>query len=167
MSVIRPATELDTPELLRHRGLLLTAVGHHAQAHRWQSPSVDALRRLVADRSARVVVIDGEDGLAASVIGFIDQRLPTPDAVNGLRGLISHVVVDPRHRRRGHARALVTDLLTWYADRGVARVELLATQESESLYRALGFWDHVTTPLVWRGAGAEAFTRNGTTVLDA
>jgi len=89
--------------------------------------------------AAFVVDKPGEPGLAACVVGAIDQRLPGPNDPTGLRGYVYNVATDPEHRRRGYSRACMTALLDWYARRGIGAVDLRASAEGEPLYAALGF----------------------------
>lgn len=93
---------------------------------------------------------DGSGGLAASVIGAIDQRLPGARNPSGLSGYVYGVSTDPRYRRRGYSRIAMTALLDWYQEQKVTRIELHASEFGEGLYRELGF----TEP------GGVALTRN-------
>ncbi|MGI8328376.1 GNAT family N-acetyltransferase [Actinomadura scrupuli] len=92
---------------------------------------------------------DGRAGLAASGVGVIDQRLPGPRTPNGRWGHISGMVTDPGHRRQGHARAIMTELLAWFHAHEVRRIDLHASPDGEALYRALGFTEHHGTALTW------------------
>jgi ribosomal protein S18 acetylase RimI-like enzyme len=51
-------------------------------------------------------------------------------------------VTDPAYRKRGHARAIMEELLRWFDARGLRRVDLNASPDGQGLYRALGFDDH-------------------------
>jgi ribosomal protein S18 acetylase RimI-like enzyme len=60
---------------------------------------------------------------------------------------VHDLVVDPRHRSRGHARALMASLLEWGAERGAATVWLHVETDNEpalALYGGLGFRIHHT-----------------------
>jgi GNAT superfamily N-acetyltransferase len=82
--------------------------------------------------------LDG-DGLAASAIGAIDERLPSGRNPSGRSGYIYGVCTEERYRRRGYSRLVLRALLDWYADQGVPRIELHASEFGEALYRELGF----------------------------
>lgn len=86
-------------------------------------------------------VIDALDGngLAASAIGAIDERLPSGRNPAGRSGYIYGVCTDERYRRRGYSRLVLQALLDWYADQGIPRIELHASEFGEALYRELGF----------------------------
>ncbi|MGW2190856.1 GNAT family N-acetyltransferase, partial [Streptosporangium sp. NPDC001682] len=89
-------------------------------------------------------------GLAACGIGLIFDRFPGPSLPDGRYGYIQGMTTDPRHRRRGHGRAIMGALLEWYRDSGIRRVDLHATSDAESLYRRLGFVDDGYPSLTWR-----------------
>jgi GNAT superfamily N-acetyltransferase len=94
-----------------------------------------------AEASTACFVIDALDGngLAASAIGAIDERLPSGRNPAGRSGYIYGVCTEERYRRRGYSRLVVRALLDWYADQGVPRIELHASEFGEALYRELGF----------------------------
>jgi GNAT superfamily N-acetyltransferase len=88
-------------------------------------------------------VIDALDGngLAASAIGAIDDRLPSARNVAGRSGYIYGVCTEERYRRRGYSRLVLQALLDWYGDQGIPRIELHSSEFGEALYRELGFDD--------------------------
>ena len=88
-------------------------------------------------------VIDALDGngLAASAIGAIDERLPSARNPAGRSGYIYGVCTEERYRRRGYSRLVLQALLDWYGDQGIPRIELHASEFGEALYRELGFDD--------------------------
>jgi GNAT superfamily N-acetyltransferase len=81
----------------------------------------------------------GRRELASCAVGIIDRRLPSPHNPLGHSGYVLSVATDPRHRRRGYARAVVQATLDWFESRGVQRVELHASTEAETMYRTMGF----------------------------
>ncbi|NUR59788.1 MAG: GNAT family N-acetyltransferase [Catenulispora sp.] len=86
-------------------------------------------------------VVDAPDaeGLAASAIGAVDQRLPNSRNPSGLSGYVYGVCTDDRYRRRGYSRLVMRALLDWYTAQGIPRVELHASAYGDALYRELGF----------------------------
>ena len=94
-----------------------------------------------AEAGTACFVIDALDGngLAASAIGAIDERLPSGRNPAGRSGYIYGVCTEERYRRRGYSRLVVRALFDWYADQGVPRIELHASEFGEALYRELGF----------------------------
>ena len=87
-------------------------------------------------------------GLAATAIGAIDERLPSERNPSGRSGYIYGVCTDERYRRRGYSRRVLQALLDWYAEQGVPRIELHASEFGEGLYRELGFDDPTGRRLV-------------------
>jgi GNAT superfamily N-acetyltransferase len=53
--------------------------------------------------------------------------------------LVVNVYTEPRWRRRGVARALLTTLMQWSRDQGFDRVVLHASDAGRALYASLGF----------------------------
>ncbi|GAA3106272.1 GNAT family N-acetyltransferase [Streptomyces rectiviolaceus] len=152
---IRPATEEDIAELVRLRALLFEDLGGayfnpSSGDGSWQDALAVVLKEQLATEGTRILVVDGDRGLAACAIGSVEQRLPGPHLCNGRVGLVIGVVTDPAHRRRGHSRSLMRGLLDWFRERAVARVDLYASHEGEPLYRDLGFVDHPDPALYWR-----------------
>ncbi|MEU6990977.1 GNAT family N-acetyltransferase [Streptomyces sp. NPDC046465] len=154
-SDVRQAVEADLSELVRLRALLFETLGGEyfnpsPEQDEWRRNLTSVLRdRLTAD-SARILVVDGEHGLAACGIGSVDQWFPGPHNPNGRVGHVIGVVTDPVYRRRGHSRAIMRTLLDWFRAREASRVDLYASPEGEPLYRDLGFVDHPDPALYWR-----------------
>ncbi|MEV0522754.1 GNAT family N-acetyltransferase [Streptomyces sp. NPDC050439] len=157
----RPATYDDITELVRLRALLFENLGGAyfsppSGDTGWQNDLATVLEDHMATECMRILVVDADGsagngkGLAACVIGSVEQRLPGPHLRNGRVGLVIGVVTDPSHRRRGHSRALMGALLDWFREREVTRVDLYASPEGAPLYRALGFTDHPDPALYWR-----------------
>ncbi|MGW0584964.1 GNAT family N-acetyltransferase [Streptomyces sp. NPDC002920] len=158
---VRQAAEYDLVELLRLRALLFDGLDgdffHPGPADDgWLDALAVVLKEQLTADAVRVLVVDGADGeggdgrLAACGIGTVEQRLPGPHLRNGRIGQVIGVVTDPAYRRRGHSRAILGDLLDWFREREVARVDLYASAEGEPLYRDLGFTGHPDPALYWR-----------------
>jgi GNAT superfamily N-acetyltransferase len=146
MTEVRRATARDAGELVRLRGVMLAAIGGHdpVPGGPWEATAEETLRARVAepDGSLAAFVVDKPDdagGLAACVVGVIESRLPAPDNPTGEIGYVFNVATDVDYRRRGYSRACMLALLAWYAEHGVATVDLRASAEGEQLYLDLGF----------------------------
>ncbi|WP_433257767.1 GNAT family N-acetyltransferase [Streptosporangium sp. CA-135522] len=151
---VRQATEDDVAELVRLRALLFETLGGDFFAPSsadddWRYSLASVLKEQLTADTVRIMVVDGDNGLAACGIGTIEQRLPGPHLRNGRIGQVIGVVTDPAYRRRGHSRTIMHGLLDWFREREVARVDLYASVEGEPLYRALGFTDHPNPSLYW------------------
>lgn len=145
---VRRAGPADATGLMHLRGVMMASIaGRPADGGDWQGPGADLLRdRLCREEqtlAAFVVDRPGGSGLAACVLGQVDQRLPGPGDPTGLRGYVYNVATDPAYRRRGFSRACMTALLDWFDGRGVRVVDLRASRAGEPLYASLGF---VRTP---------------------
>ncbi|MGW1656291.1 GNAT family N-acetyltransferase [Streptomyces atratus] len=155
MSRVRQAAEDDVAELVRLRALLFETLGGDffnpsSADDDWRHTLAAVLKEQLASDAVRILVVDGNNGLAACGIGTIEQRLPGPHLRNGRIGHVIGVVTDPANRRRGHSRTIMHGLLDWFREREVARVDLYASSDGEPLYRGLGFHDHPDPSLCWR-----------------
>ena len=146
----RRAVAADAAELVRLRAVMFASMGERTEGA-WQDDCLAALEGLLGAESFAASVVDAPDGggLAACAVGTVDVRLPSPTR-SGPVGHISSVATDEQWRRRGFARAVLLDLLDWFVERGVGRVELSASREGEGLYRSLGFVPRANPTLSWR-----------------
>lgn len=140
---VRRATPADAVELTRLREIMLMVMGP-VPDREWWDPCVEAFRTRLADPDGlmQAFVIDAPDEpgvLASCSVGIALYRLPGPHNPSGMWGYVMNVATDPRYRRRGYARAVVQSTLDWFADNGIARVDLHASQDGAPLYRDLGF----------------------------
>jgi len=139
----RPAKPEDADELVRLRAVLLMSLHRGAWDDDWREPArqllVSRLGEPVAALAAYVVDRPDSPGLAACAVGTIEQRLGSPGNPAGRSGYVFSVATDPDMRRRGYSRACMTGLLGWFAERGIRRVNLMASPEGETLYASLGF----------------------------
>jgi len=141
---VRRGTPDDADELMRLRVVMLSSMpGATApEPGPWLPAGADVLRRQLADPADRLAafVVDRPDGgLAACVVGAIDERLPGPRGPSPFRGYVYNVATDPAYRRRGYSRACMRALLAWYTARDVLVVDLKASPDGEPLYASLGF----------------------------
>ncbi|MEV4706967.1 GNAT family N-acetyltransferase [Actinoplanes sp. NPDC049316] len=140
----RRAGPADATELMRLRKVMLDSMRDRPSPDgEWQDVGRAILQRQLADPAGTLAafVVDRPEasGLAACVVGAVDQRLPNPSDPTGLRGYVYSVATDPAYRRRGYSRACMTALIAWYAHRGIRAVDLRASRDGEPLYASLGF----------------------------
>ncbi|GAA2012351.1 GNAT family N-acetyltransferase [Catenulispora yoronensis] len=153
----RRAVPGDEGEILRLRHQMAHDVFGIAPPSADEANHVAALKLLrswleIGDEAGTVVfVIDAPDGegLAASAIGAVDQRLPNMRNPSGLSGYVYGVCTDGRYRRRGYSRLVMRALLDWYTAQGIPRVELHASEYGDALYRELGFKEPSGAALTW------------------
>jgi GNAT superfamily N-acetyltransferase len=145
MTEVRPATPDDAEELTRLRLEMMRALNDDIPAGAWMRDTEERLRKNLAEPDgpmcAFVVDAPDGDGLAASSIGVIDERLPSHTNPDGREGYVFSVSTDPRWRRHGYARGVVMATLDWFSGRGVRRIVLQSSPYGEGLYRELGFVD--------------------------
>ena len=102
----------------------------------------------IATFSAALVAHLVAAGADVGLVRLVDTPAPPVPLV-----VDQWVATEPDWRRRGLARAVMSELLAWYAQRNVTSIELHATVEAEPLYRSLGFSE---------GAGGRALRRQPT-----
>ncbi|GAA2537900.1 hypothetical protein GCM10010435_01340 [Winogradskya consettensis] len=137
----RRATRADAREVMRLRKVMLESMDREVADGPWQDRGAEIFETQVLGGTLGVFVVDIPDGpgLAACVVGAIDQRLPNPNDPDGRRGYVYNVATDPAYRRRGFSRACMQALLDWYARSGVTVVDLRASPDGLPLYESLGF----------------------------
>ncbi len=101
--------------------------------------SVEELQRLVREDTGLFLVAEENARLVGSIVGGWD----------GWRGNMYRLAVPPAHRRRGIARALVTEVEARLRARGARRVSALVARDEE---HAVAFWEAVGYPRNWRAA---------------
>ncbi|MFC4058357.1 GNAT family N-acetyltransferase [Planomonospora corallina] len=150
---VRDATPDDIPELVRLREVLTERMARDGSPvfEHWQEAYAESLRERLGSPDTAVYVVDApEGGLAACGIGLIFDRFPGPALPDGRYGYVQGMTTDPRHRRRGHGRAVMGALMDWYRAAGVRKVDLHATSDGEPLYREFGFVEDGYPSLTWR-----------------
>lgn len=157
MTTLRRAGVDDAAALTRLRGLMLAAMGRDVSVPGWLDACEAAFARRLGepDRfAAWVVDVDGR--AVSSGVGWLEEHLPAPGTVDGRRGHIASMSTEPEHQRRGHARAIFTELMGWFALLEVPRVDLRATPDGRPLYEAFGFRELGGATMAWTAAGAPA-----------
>lgn len=109
------------------------------------APAAEALRaqyrEIPADQYLRVAEVD------SNIVGFLTAGIQ-PATTSGIQALdepsvyIADVAVTRAARRRGVARALLTDLERWAADQGCHTIRLTmhaGNEAAERLYEQLGY----------------------------
>lgn len=154
MTNLRRARPDDAAELTRLRGLMVTAMGGDPTTPGWVTACEAAFARRLAepDRfAAWLVEVDGR--AVSSGVGWVEEHLPAPGSPDGRRGHVASMSTDPAHQRAGHARAVLTALMGWFASLDVPRVDLRATEPGRPLYEDLGFRVLGGATMAWTAAG--------------
>ena len=107
------------------------------------------LLELLDEPRARVLVVEGEEGVAGAATLWIKPDLAHGDVVLE----VPMLVVASEARRRGVGRLLVDEIRALAAAEGATLIELIATSDNanaRAFYRSLGFveTDHVSLEFV-------------------
>lgn len=141
--IARRATDLDAPELVRLRAVMLQSLTRPTWDDDWREPTRTTLAARLSDPRPTMVafVVDrpAGDGLASCAVGTIESRLGGPGDPAGRVGYVFSVATDPDHRRRGYSRACMAALLDWFRSESIHKVDLRASRDAEPLYRSFGF----------------------------
>ena len=135
--IVRPAQEADRPAWAAMRHLLwddfdpAELEAELAELERLETPYV-------------TLVAEAEDGL----VGFaeVSVRSVAEGCPPGPAAYLEGIWVEPGHRRRGVARALLAAAESWARDRGLAHLgsdALLDNEASHGWHRAAGFGEVV------------------------
>jgi GNAT superfamily N-acetyltransferase len=152
--VTRRAKPADAAEVVRLRALMFEDMGRDPRVldDSWRHRNAEYFAARLAQPSvfAAYVVDKPGQGLAATAVGWLDQHLIGTTNPTGQVGYIANMYTDPAFRRRGLGRLTLTALIEWMRSAGVKMVNLHASSDGESLYRAMGFSDPAETALTLR-----------------
>lgn len=155
MQNLRRAEPGDAADLTRLRALMISAMGGDPTVPGWAQACESALARRLGepDRfAAWLVEVDGR--AVSSGIGWLEEHLPSPGCFDGRRGHVASMSTEPAHRRRGHARLVLTAAMDWFAALEVPRVDLRATADGRPLYEAAGFRELGGATMAWTASAA-------------
>ena len=134
------ATSADIDMLMRWRMTVLAEVfsgnpGNDSEA------LADAKRyyylRALADGS-HVAVFARIGDITAGCGGVCFQReMPSPDNPSGIDAYLMNIYVDPKYRRNGVARAIVTQLVETARDKGAGKIYLETSECGRKLYAGM------------------------------
>ena len=140
MGTLRRAGVRDVDALVSLRAQMHEAMGDDPNVPGWAAACRAALvRRLVEPDRFAAFVVEVDGAIVAGGVGWLEEHLPSPHQLDGRRGHLASMSTDPGHRRRGHGRAVLVALLTWFEGLGVGRVDLRATPDGLALYESAGF----------------------------
>ena len=136
---------------------MLDAMGRGPLTAEWAQACDEAFVRRLAERdrfAAWLVEIDGRP--VSCGVGWVEEHLPSPGSHDGRRGHVASMSTEPGHRRRGYGRSVLTALMDWFADLGVARVDLRATDDGRPLYVQAGFRELAGATMAWTASAGAA-----------
>lgn len=137
--VLRAATIHDLGQLLRLWDLLFDEAG--SGGHRpWRNHAQAWFERTVGDsRSAHLPVVETAGAVVATAIGTLEVGVPNPFCPRGRMVRLVNVFTLPEHRGKGHASALVHEVVEWARLVDADRVDLSATPQGQPVYARAGF----------------------------
>lgn len=105
----------------------------------WLSPRAASAGRL-EEAAASARRLDAENIVVTTTARNETVGVARAVSTNGLTGLFD-ITVDPEHRRRGHARAMIDRLRGWAAERDeqVYLQVAVVNRPAITLYRSMGF----------------------------
>lgn len=145
MYSIRKAAPSDIPMLAHHRVGMFRDMGvlDAAQEATLSQATSEYLREAMPRGEYLAWVATSPSGEVLGGAGVqLRPMLPRPDGArleHGPEAIVLNVYVEREWRRRGIAEALMRELLTDLASRGVRRIVLHASEEGRGLYQRLGF----------------------------
>jgi ribosomal protein S18 acetylase RimI-like enzyme len=95
-------------------------------------------------RKAALILVAEDEGASPGIVGYAYATMESRNWNDLLDacGKLNDLFVDPAARRRGVARALVSEVFAWFRDREAPRVVLLSAwrnTEAHAFFEALGF----------------------------
>ena len=139
MGTLRRAAPADAEDLTRLRGLMHLAMGVPSLPEEWRTTCEAAFRRRLSEPDFVAFGVELDGRLVSCGAGWLEEHLPSPGQFDGRRGHIASMSTEPDERRRGHARDVFAALMEWFAEQGVPRVDLRATEDGRGLYESFGF----------------------------
>jgi GNAT superfamily N-acetyltransferase len=157
---IRRATDVDINILAMHRVSMFRDMGSldPSLEHALLEAATSHIREAMASGEyvAWVARLPHESRRIVGGTGVQLRRLlvrPDDDGMRmlvGREGIVLNMYVEPDFRRRGLARRLMEEILSWVAGTDVVRLVLHASDDGRHLYRSMGFAG--TNEMVYTGA---------------
>ena len=139
---VRVATAGDAATIAHHRAAMFVAMGVLATARvpALETATIEYLRTALPEARYRgwLAEIGGAIVGGAGVVTY--ATLPRPENLQGGEdAYVFNVYTEPAHRGRGVALGLMAVILDWCRARGIACVNLHASEQGRRLYERLGF----------------------------
>ena len=88
-----------------------------------------------------VFTVREEDVIVSCAFLLVIEKPMSPSFINGKTGTVLNVYTCPEYRRRGYGKAVMTALVKEAEEMELCSVDLKATEDGYSLYKAVGFTD--------------------------
>jgi GNAT superfamily N-acetyltransferase len=149
--VVRAAQANDFPEICR----LAINTWHDMDVHfdrgPWQQEADSFFRSsLIAGTLNAFVAEHPEDQnqLVAASVGVIMNVMPAPWLPNGRMGYIQWSQTEAAYRRKGIGSRIIEELLKWFDQQQVVRIQVHASGDGVRLFTRFGFED-TSYPNLW------------------
>jgi len=93
------------------------------------------------NKDLMVYVAREEDTIVSCAFLLIVEKPMSPSFITGKTGTVLNVYTKEEHRRKGHAKKLMTKMLEDAKAQEVSVIELKATEDGYPLYKSIGFED--------------------------
>ncbi len=153
MSSLRRADASDASDLARLRGYMHEAMGDTLSSD-WFAACVLAFERRLSSPDFVAYLVEAEGVVVSGGAGWLEEHLPSPYAIDARRGHIASMSTAAGHLRRGYARLVFQALMDWFAEQGVPRVDLRATDDGRPLYESFGFRVLGGATMAWNAPGS-------------
>ncbi|MCW2572750.1 MAG: Acetyltransferase [Frankiales bacterium] len=155
MGTLRRATPADAEDLTRLRGLMHLAMGSASLPDAWRISCEAAFRRRLDEADFVAYGVEEAGRLVSCGTGWLEEHLPSPGQFDGRRGHIASMSTEQEWKRRGYAREVFGALMEWFADAGIPRVDLRATEDGRGLYESFGFRVLGGATMAWTAPGVQ------------
>ncbi|MFN8546644.1 MAG: GNAT family N-acetyltransferase [Candidatus Eisenbacteria bacterium] len=138
---LRVALPSDVETIVRHRRLMFSEMGiaDAAALDAMATAAATSLREGLEDGSYRGWLIEAQGRVVAGGGLVIFNYQPSPSEPVSRRAAILNMHTEADWRRRGLARQLMEQMISWCRAKGFRAVSLHASDEGRPLYAALGF----------------------------
>jgi GNAT superfamily N-acetyltransferase len=153
VGTLRRATVDDAHDLMRLRGLMHEAMGGDASDPEWRRVTEAAFARRLATAGFAAYVVEEDGRVVASGAGWVEEHLPSPGQHDPRRGHVASMSTEPSARRKGYGEQVLGALMAWFAEQGVPRVDLRATEDGRRLYERFGFRVLGGATMAWNAPG--------------
>jgi GNAT superfamily N-acetyltransferase len=138
-SIVRPVAPKDADAVIALVSGMYEAMGMDPSDPAWRLEADRLMRDGGGQNDRAIFVVDVQGEIVACGGVTVATRLPGPRVPDARVAYVQWMATGQRHRRRGHAHAILNAILSWARESGVSLIELHATPMAEGLYRRNGF----------------------------
>jgi GNAT superfamily N-acetyltransferase len=159
---IRAATIADIRVLIRHRRMMWWDMGRRDETAlaAMEEAAREYFSAAILDGSYRAFLAIGDGDQVVGGGGIVIS--PWPGVLGQpqpRRAMILNMYVEREHRRRGVARALMNEMISWCREHEFCSVGLHASDEGRPLYEQLGFKPTSEMQLDLKAGGLDEWNR--------